>query len=245
MKISGTTGIDLSGLPINNSGNAEVEGNLNLSGTGKRITGDFSNATHSSRVLLQTSTPNSLTSVGIIPNGNSNDSKVTLLNSSDVDNASILQLGSNATEHYLYGDKLGTGSYLPMSFQTGGFERMRIDTAGNVLVTGTGGLGYGTGGTVTQLTSKSTSVTLNKSTGIITMNNAALAAGASVTFTLNNSLLYGADNMIVTNNIGTNYSMKVSDINDFSAYITVKNESAGSLSDIVQINFAIIKGVHS
>ncbi len=36
--------------------------------------------------------------------------------------------------------------------------------------------------------------------------------------------------------------MRVSDINDFSAYITVKNESAVSLSDSVQINFAIIKG---
>ena len=77
------------------------------------------------------------------------------------------------------------------------------------------------------------------------MNNAALAAGASVTFTLNNSLLSGMDNMIVTNNTGTNYSMKVSDINDFSALITVKNESVVSLSYVVPINFAVIKGALS
>lgn len=39
-------------------------------------------------------------------------------------------------------------------------------------------------GTVTQATSKSTGVTLNKSMGKITMNAASLGAGASVTFTL-------------------------------------------------------------
>jgi hypothetical protein len=119
---------------------------------------------------------------------------------------------------------------------------------GSLLMTGASsviGYGTGSGGKVTQLTSKSTTVTLNKPNGLIHMNNATLAAGASVTFTLNNSSLSGMDNMILTNNMGVNYSMKVSDINDSFAYITVKNESAGSLSDVVQINFAIIKGAHS
>ena len=32
--ISGTTGIDAGSLPVNNCGNTEVEGNLNLSGVG-------------------------------------------------------------------------------------------------------------------------------------------------------------------------------------------------------------------
>ena len=43
-------------------------------------------------------------------------------------------------------------------------EKFRIDNAGNVLVTSSGGLGYGTGsgGTVTQATSRTTGVTLNK-----------------------------------------------------------------------------------
>ena len=61
-------------------------------------------------------------------------------------------------------------------------ERARIDSSGNVLVTNPAGLGYGTGsgGTVTQATSKSTTVVLNKPTGQITMNGAALASGAVV-----------------------------------------------------------------
>ena len=110
----------------------EDNGNLNITGTGKRITGDFSNPTFSSRVYLQASTLNSLTSVGIIPNGTSTDSKISILNSSDADNASMFQLGSNATTNYLFGNKTGTGAYLPMVFLTSGAERMKIDTTGNV-----------------------------------------------------------------------------------------------------------------
>lgn len=47
------------------------------------------------------------------------------------------------------------------------------------VVDASGGIGYqaGSGGAVMQATSKGTSVTLNKPSGQITMNNAALAAG--------------------------------------------------------------------
>jgi len=57
-------------------------------------------------------------------------------------------------------------------------------------------------GTVTQATDKSTGVTLNKSAGRITMNNAALAGGAVVSFILTNSLISANDTMIV--NISSN-----------------------------------------
>jgi hypothetical protein len=65
-------------------------------------------------------------------------------------------------------------------------------------ITGTsadGGMGYasGTGGTVTQLTSKSTAVALNKLCGQITMHNAALAAGARVSFVVTNSTVGASD----------------------------------------------------
>ena len=43
-------------------------------------------------------------------------------------------------------------------------------------------------GTVTQATDKSTAVTLNKSAGRITMNNAALAGSTAVSFTLTTAL---------------------------------------------------------
>jgi len=62
-----------------------------------------------------------------------------------------------------------------------------------VLPTGEMGYGTGAGGTVTQLTSKSTSVTLDKPTGQITMNNATLAAGAIAIFSCNNSVVSATD----------------------------------------------------
>ena len=141
----------------------------------------------------------------------------------------------------------GDASYLGFSTGSSSTERMRIDTSGNVLVTSAGGLGYGTGsgGTVTQATSKSTAVTLNKPTGQITMNNAALGAGASVIFLLTNSLLAATDSVIVQPNYGANsqsYAAQVTFSGAGGAYIRVTNISGGSLSEAVTLSFAIIKG---
>ena len=123
---------------------------------------------------------------------------------------------------------------------------------GNVLVTGTGALGYGTGsgGTVTQLTSKGTSVTLNKPTGQITMNNAALAAGASVTFQFVNSLISSTDNMLVNlREYGGATDAYIVTVTPFiyggGGYITLINRSGISLSDAVVLKFSIIKGANS
>lgn len=126
-------------------------------------------------------------------------------------------------------------------------QRMTLDSSGNVLVTGAGGLGYGTGsgGTVTQATSKSTAVTLNKPTGQITMNNAALAAGASVTFTLNNSLVAATDMLLVNVSNGTSYTAQNYSVGSGVAQIRVTNITGGSLSEAAVLNFAIIKGVTS
>lgn len=136
----------------------------------------------------------------------------------------------------------------PILFSINTSEYMRIDTSGNVLVTGSGGLGYGTGsgGTVTQLTSKSTAVTLNKSNGQIVMHNAALAAGASVSFTVNSDRCGQYDVAHVVYNSGassaSNYEVKViyTTTNGFGVKVT--NVSGGSLSEALVLNFVIIKG---
>lgn len=105
---------------------------FNFSATGQRITGDFSNATIASRVAFQTSTANSATSIYILPNGTSPTSQFVAVNNSDPTNASVLQLQVNATDYQIRGGLTGTGSYLPMTFYTGGSERIRIDSSGNV-----------------------------------------------------------------------------------------------------------------
>lgn len=101
-------------------------------------------------------------------------------------------------------------------------------------------------GTVTQATSKSTGVTLNKSAGQITMNNAALAAATNVAFTLTNSLISTNDVMIVNVAGGAatagTYNVFTSTLAAGSATIVLRNISAGSLSEAVVINYAIIHG---
>lgn len=98
-------------------------------------------------------------------------------------------------------------------------------------------------GTVTQATSKSTAVTLNKSAGQITMNNAALAGTTNVTFTMNNSLISANDIVILNIASGAtagSYNCWVSGLSAGAVSITVRNISGGSLSEAVVINFALI-----
>jgi hypothetical protein len=101
-------------------------------------------------------------------------------------------------------------------------------------------------GTVTQATDKSTAVTLNKSAGRITMNNAALAGSTAVSFTLNNSTISTNDTIIVnissvtTGSSAGAYTSYVSNMSAGSASITLRNLSATSYSEAVIINFAII-----
>ena len=127
---------------------------------------------------------------------------------------------------------------------------MRIDVAGCVLVTSPTGLGYGTGagGTVTQATSKSTAVTLNKPCGQITMNAASLASGEKVIFVLNNTLIALTDGLIVSvaggSSVPDDYIVTARCAPNVAA-ITIANRNAGSLADALVINFAIIKGASS
>lgn len=97
---------------------------------------------------------------------------------------------------------------------------------------------------VTQATSKSTGVTANTSAGQITMNNASLATVTNVTFTLTNSLLSAKDVVIVNvasaNATAGAYNCWISSMLAGSCTITLRNITAGSLSEAVVINFAII-----
>lgn len=226
-----------------------LTGDLSFSGTGRRIIGDFSNATIANRLMFQTSTVNAATNIHAIPNGTGNisgfkaetDPALTTGNTGSID-----IIGGN--DFRISSAIRGAGTYLPMTFHTGGSERMRIDTSGNVLVTNAAGLGYGTGagGTVTQATSKSTAVTLNKPTGQITMNNAALAAGATVNFDVTNSLFntdgQSKDVVIVNCYNNGNYRVEVRTTFGSAFRISVTNISGGSLSEALVLNFAIIKG---
>ena len=98
---------------------------------------------------------------------------------------------------------------------------------------------------VTQGSSKSTGVTLNKSMGQITMNNATLNTLTNVTFTLTNSLITIKDVVIL--NVGSGatsgaYNCWISSMSAGTCTITLRNISGGNLSEAVVINYAIIHG---
>jgi hypothetical protein len=109
-------------------------GNLTFTGTGNRITGDFSNATVANRVAFQTSTTNGNSIINVLPNGTGVNSDFRAFNNSDPTNSAFLSIGvvNAGTEARLNSSIAGTGTYLPMTFVTGGAERLRIDTSGNV-----------------------------------------------------------------------------------------------------------------
>ena len=93
-------------------------------------------------------------------------------------------------------------------------------------------IGPTTGGTVTQATSKATGVTLNTASGQITLDDAALAAAAEVTFAVTNSEIAATDVVVVNHSsAGTAgaYLVQANTIAAGSFAITVANLSGGSL----------------
>jgi hypothetical protein len=115
------------------------------------------------------------------------------------------------------------------------------------VVDGDGGIGYqeGRGGAVTQATSKSTAVTLDKPSGRVTLNGAALAAGATASFTLYSTSIAETDTvaMSLTGAMGTFVNYNIWNyVGAGYVLIAIKNISGGSLSDAPTINFAVIKG---
>jgi len=99
-------------------------------------------------------------------------------------------------------------------------------------------------GTVTQLTDKSTAVTLNRSAGRITMNNASLATATNATFTLNNSLISANDTVVLTISGGQatlgSYNVFANALAAGSVSISLRNISGGTLSEAIVVNFALI-----
>jgi hypothetical protein len=101
-------------------------------------------------------------------------------------------------------------------------------------------------GSVTQAATsgKATAVTLNKSSGQITMDNATLNAATNVAFTLTNSAITAKD-VIIFNVAGGNatagtYNVFTSTLAAGSATVVLRNISAGPLSEAVVLNFAVI-----
>ena len=121
--------------------------------------------------------------------------------------------------------------------------------ASAAITTTSGGIGYaaGAGGTVTQQTSKSTAVTLNKVCGQIMTNGAALAANAAASFVVNNNQVAATDTVSLVlasgNATASSYTYQVDKVSAGSFSVTVRNVSAAALSESLVFNFAVQKAV--
>jgi hypothetical protein len=119
-----------------------------------------------------------------------------------------------------------------------------ITATGTIVSTGITGVGYatGAGGTVTQATSRTTGVTLNKTTGAITLFSAAGTTTAA-TFTVTNSTVAATDVIILNQKSGTDlYDLMVTAVTAGSFNITFRT-TGGTTTETPVFNFAVIKGV--
>lgn len=139
-------------------------------------------------------------------------------------------------------------------YQTGGavVPGSDFEFTGNVSFRNTVGFqtaGAGVGGAVTQITNRSTGVTLNTLCGVITTDTTSLAAEASAEFTVTNNLLAATDVVVACQRSGTNggntdaYVSTVA-AGSFKIRVANNNASGGTAeTGAILINFAVIKAV--
>jgi len=115
----------------------------------------------------------------------------------------------------------------------------------------TGGVGYstGAGGAVTQITNRSTGVTLNTVCGTITTDNTSLAAEGNADFIVTNSAVAIGDVIILSIHSGQeggNTSAAVITVAAGSFTIQVSNNNAAggtAETGAMLINFVVVKSV--
>jgi hypothetical protein len=191
-------------------------GNLTFTGTGNRITGDFSNATIANRVMFQTSTANSSTSISTIPSGSNTQADFFAFNAADPTNASILLLRAGTAETTIRSGITGSGTYLPLTTYTGGSERYRTDINGLT--------GFGTASATSLLqTAGTSSVSAFKTPNIAEVNTvSATAATGTINYDVTTqSVLY------YTSNASANWT------------VNFRGSSGTSLNTLMQTNESI------
>ena len=136
--------VDLDGVNVWTSlgsnrfeGPVTIASNFNFSGNGLRIVGDFSNATISNRVLVQTSALNSATEFGLIPHGAGGVAGIYVMSSSSAANCRVGRISVSATQFEIASGIAGVSTYVPMVFAVNGAEKMRLDTAFDQLLINT------------------------------------------------------------------------------------------------------------
>ena len=211
-------GIQVTGSPITTSGTINITNTgvtrLNA-GTGISLSSSNGNVTVST-----TTTGGTVTSVGVSSSTLTvSNSPVTTTGTITVDLPNTIALSGNITAG-------------------------NLRSAGSITSNNTGGVGYatGAGGTVTQGTSRTTGVTINKISGAITLFSAAGSASYT-SFTVTNSTVAATDVIIINQRSGTDkYEAWISNVATGSFQVTFADTS-GTTTEQPVFNFAVIKAV--
>jgi len=108
-------------------------------------------------------------------------------------------------------------------------------------------IGYVSGGAVTQATSKATGVTLNQAAGQITTDDASLAGGAEVSFTVTNDKVAATDVVAISLQSGATtgtYIVSISAVAAGSFDVTLSNVGT-TAGEALVLNYAVIKAAAS
>lgn len=121
----------------------------------------------------------------------------------------------------------------------------------NTLTPGRLGYGSGVGGSVTQITTRATGVTINKLCGTITTDNTSLAAEASAVFVVTNSMVAIGDVVVCcmrSGSVALNTQIEVSAVTNGSFSISVINNNVAAgvaETGAIVINFIVIKATNA
>lgn len=145
-----------------------------------------------------------------------------------------------ATNDYTAAQVTNAADKSSSSQQTFSGRYRSTDTSGPV------GYAAGAGGAVTQITSRTTAVTINKPTGQITTFNSSMGAGAVFSFTVNNSTVAANNVVLLTcqNDLFTGGSLAapyVGSVASGSFVIAYTNNSSGSQSTALVFNFVVLQ----
>jgi hypothetical protein len=119
-----------------------------------------------------------------------------------------------------------------------------LAVTGAVTSSGTAGVGYatGAGGAVTQITSRTTGVTLNKTTGSITLVSSA-GSPTLASFTVTNNTVAATDVIIINQKSGTDlYEIAITAVAAGSFQVSFFS-LVGTTTEQPVFNFAVIKAV--
>jgi hypothetical protein len=193
-------------------------------------------------------TVNKSTAGGVVSSLVNNDVSVGSYSKHHIIQGSVIQSTFAYNNAIVY---TGTESNHPVVTRIGGVDRFNFDTNGNSLhISPNGCLGYGAGagGTVTQTTSKSTAVTLNKPTGQIITHAESVTSGAVKDFTLFNDRITSTSVVVAhaANHSGSvylRYEVQACVLQGGGGVrIRLINQHGAPLSEAVPINFIVLAG---